>query len=54
LTCSPNKRLALEIFVAPRPLADKHQLGARIAHAKNQVGPPRTKFAPAAIADFST
>jgi hypothetical protein len=35
LSCSADKRLALEIFVAPGALSDKHQLGARISHAEN-------------------
>ena len=34
-----DKRLALQIFVASRPFADKHQLGVRITNTENDMGP---------------
>src|SRR6266850_7802664 len=53
LAGASDKGLALKIFVAPRSLADKHQLSVGIAHAKNQVGPPRAELTTLAIADRS-
>ena len=46
-----DERLALEIFVASRAFADKHQLGVRIADAENDIGPARAQLTALAIAD---
>ena len=37
---APHEGLALRVFIGARPLADEHQLGGWIAHAKHNLLPP--------------
>ncbi len=47
LAGASDERLALEVLVAPRCLADEHQVGVRVAHAEDHLGP---RLPPAGIA----
>lgn len=44
-----DERLSLTILVEPRPLADEHQVGGRIAHTEDHLG---STFAKPAIPAF--
>src|SRR4030095_10351118 len=47
-----HERYALDIFVPPRGLADKHEIGVRVANAENDLPASETaQLAPRAIAD---
>src|SRR3990172_9709730 len=46
-----DERLSLQIFIAPRPFTDEHQLRLGMAHAEDDIGSARAKLAALAIAD---
>ena len=48
----PTNGSALQILVAPRALADEHQVGVRIADAEDDVGAAAAQLAALAVADL--
>src|SRR4029077_1140673 len=54
LAGAADERLSLGVSIRARALANEHQLGARIAHAKHDLLPALVKFAASAIAEVFT
>jgi hypothetical protein len=52
LTCPADKRNALYVFVVARSLANKHQVGIRMANPEHHLGPAKpVQLASRAVAD---
>src|SRR5207302_5400591 len=51
LSGPPDERLSLQVFIASRSFANKHQLCLGIAHAEDQVRSAGPEFASTAVAD---